>query len=314
MNPRTIIVAVLALVFGAATTIAVLRARTPKQQQVTPVETTTIVVAAETIAPGTLLAEEMLTTVEFPSDYVQPEFITDVEEVVGKRSSLGLIPNEVLTEAKVGARNPSGDIPEGMVAVSLSVGRAEESAGGWVYPNDYVDLILQVENPEFLQGEKVSLVLFEQVKVFAIGEHRTNVEEVENFEKSRSVTLIVTPEQAQQISLTEGIGKYTMVVCSPEKAELEDGYTTYFRFNELLDRRQGELEVEADRLRSEMQVSLFRKWDEEYFPPAAESDAEPEPEESEPEPITTTREGVILKLPGSQAVGRQKIIEQVEAD
>ena len=79
----------------------------------------TVVVASTVIAPGTVLEEWHLRLAEVPADGVQPEALTRVDAVTGRRVGSGLAPGETLTSRRLVPRGPVDGLGNGRVALHV---------------------------------------------------------------------------------------------------------------------------------------------------------------------------------------------------
>ena len=115
-----------------------------------PVATTRILVASQEIAVGQRLAPGALTWAAWPekelqSDYVTaaaaPDAMTDLSGLVAR---IGFLPGDPIRKGKL-AKGSGGflanTLPSGMRAVSVVVS-AESASGGFIGPNDRVDVVL----------------------------------------------------------------------------------------------------------------------------------------------------------------------------
>ncbi len=188
------------------------------------------VVAAQNIAQGTVVTESMLKTTKVPeADRIAGAFATN-EGLAGKVSRVAIAANEQISDSKVigsdvvgafGSNPPLSLLIEpGTRGVSAEVS-ALIGAGGNVRPGDFVDVILIV--PVSIQGpngehfnDYVSGTILQDVKVVAIDQERTNPdpgaatdpdEAKQENEAATTVTLALTPTQAEVISVADECGK-----------------------------------------------------------------------------------------------------------
>lgn len=105
----------------------------------------TVVVAAEDIAPRTILKENMLKLVELPENAVPYDALTDISMVVNVPASVQIMKDDVVTERKVYAdvrmAGFVGMIPPDCRAMSIKVSDVTGVAG-FAQPGDYVDIMV----------------------------------------------------------------------------------------------------------------------------------------------------------------------------
>ena len=205
---RTLLVLLLALLSGAVAAISALRYL---QNRPTPLiaanttETSPVVVAAREVPLGQTLTEEDVRIIEWPVDALPSGVASATSEVVGRSVVDDLNTNEPVLTAKLAEGGLYGMvplIPEGMRAVSVSVDQVIAVAG-FVTPRTRVDVILIMEAPG--SSETLSKVILENLTVLAANQIITENEQGQPIVSS-VVTVLVTPEQAEKITLADTQG------------------------------------------------------------------------------------------------------------
>lgn len=175
-------------------------------------QTVSVVVAARPLARGAVLQADALKVVNYPQDATPAETFRSIADVVGgannQRVALrDMVVNEPILSGNVsgagGRLGLSGVVAPGMRAVSL---RSNDVAGvgGFVLPGDRVDILLtRSTNNE--QNSTITQILAENVRVLG-------VDQLDNVEANKPVvakvvTVEVTPDQAQSISLGQSVGQ-----------------------------------------------------------------------------------------------------------
>jgi pilus assembly protein CpaB len=220
MRGRAIIMILVALVLAAGAVVMARswisgqiadRASAPEPAQI---ETTTVVVAAVPLRFGNTLAREHVKIVEWPAALVPEgtfQIIEDVIDVNEPRVVLQSIePNEPILVTKVtgpGQRaSLSTIITEGMRAMTIRVNDVLGVAG-FVLPNDRVDLLL---TREIIKDQPITDVLMQNVKVLGIDQKADQPEGTADVVKA--VTIEVTVEQAQKITLASTVGTLSLAL------------------------------------------------------------------------------------------------------
>lgn len=205
---RTLLVLLLALISGAVAAFSALRYL---QNRPTPLiaantaDTRPVVVAAREVALGQTLSEDDVRVIDWPADALPGGIHTATSEVVGRTVVDDLDTNEPILAAKLAEGGLYGMvplIPEGMRAVSVSVDQVVAVAG-YVTPRTRVDVILIMEQPG--SSETRSKVILENLTVLAANQVITENEEGQPIVSS-VVTVLVTPEQAEKITLADTQG------------------------------------------------------------------------------------------------------------
>ena len=110
-------------------------------------------------------------------------------------------------------------LPSGMRAISTQIS-PETGAGGFILPNDRVDVILTLRNP----AEKVggaSETILRSVRVLAIDQ---SIEE-KNGQKvvvGKTATLELSPGQAETLALSQQLGTLTLALRSMADGSADD--------------------------------------------------------------------------------------------
>jgi pilus assembly protein CpaB len=213
---RTLATLAVAIFLGLVAVILVrvyLGATAPRVGVQTATGTVPVVVAVKALPRGTVLQADMLKVVTYPNDAAPAGAYRDVAAAVSgpeqQRILLrSVVANESLLSTNVsGAGNRmglAGALTPGMRAVSV---RSNDVAGvgGFVLPGDRVDVLLtRSVGSGGGQDKKVMQVLAENVRVLGV-DQTASVEEQKPV-VAKSVTVEVTPEEANAISLGQAVG------------------------------------------------------------------------------------------------------------
>lgn len=178
MRPARIILLVIALVAGGLAAFLVTRGgKAPEPQlvvsQAPEVASTQVLVARMPIGMGERLSPERVEWQEWPESALRPEYVTIAAmpgapaDMTGAVARFEIFPGEPIREAKLVRADQgylSAVLGQGMRGVSVSV-TAESSAGGFVIPNDRVDVLLTTSSAVGQRSE----VILSNVRVLAIG-------------------------------------------------------------------------------------------------------------------------------------------------
>ena len=172
-----------------------------------------VVAAAVDIAPGTRIEPQHITLTQYPRELLPEQAMIQQSEVLG-RVAIAEIPARmpVLSRylAGVGAQpGISGVTAAGMRAVSVRVDEAS-SVGGFVSPGTYVDVIA-IMQPQLEGARQVSKVILQKVRVLAGGQQMQNRGEGKPT-LVNTVTLEVTPAQAEKLKLAEAEGRLQLSI------------------------------------------------------------------------------------------------------
>jgi pilus assembly protein CpaB len=216
MRRGNLIVLLVAIVMGGA---AAFMARSWLQRQTVAQPeygSGTIVVAAASLGFGTVLSKDNVMEIPWSGPPIRAAFATK-EELLKEGRRVVLTPlerNEPIFRPKVtgsgGRASLSSLLEEGKRAVTVRVDDVRGVAG-FVLPADRVDVVLiRTETRSNNTTETYSDVLIEDVKVLAVDQ--LSNERSEQPTVAKAVTLEVTTEQAQKITLAANIGKLSLIL------------------------------------------------------------------------------------------------------
>jgi pilus assembly protein CpaB len=182
--------------------------------------TTEVLVAARAIEPGRALTSDAVQWQAWPKTAIADGFITkdarpDIETVIkGMVSRAPMVDGEPVTEAKiVRAENASfmaATIKPGNRGISIPV-TAETGAGGFILPNDRVDVILTLELD--VNGVKVAKTktVLRDVRVLAIDQVLKQEDDQQSV-VAKTATLEVTPKAAELVAQAGSMGKLSVAL------------------------------------------------------------------------------------------------------
>ncbi len=197
------------------------------------IESTEVLVAAKDMNLGEKLGDGTLIWQKWPSANIQPNMIKKsdrpeaISELKEARARYAVYQGETIIEKKIVLPGAGGFmsaiLPKGMRAISVAVSE-RTSAGGFILPNDRVDLILTVK----ADGSVVtSETVLSNVRILAI--NQTFRQDTEGngatVEQGKTATLELTLQQAEVIAKIESTGEISLALRSIAEADgkkLED--------------------------------------------------------------------------------------------
>jgi pilus assembly protein CpaB len=187
-----------------------------------PPAITEVMVAASDIAPGQKLTPELVRWQKWPANSIDPSFITGSNDTDTQAAVKGVVvrspvvAGQPLTTLNVvhadSASFMSATLMPGMRAVSITVSVASV-AGGFILPNDRVDLVLTQPLPE---GHRFrSATILQDVRVLAI-DQATQDSKQEKAQKAvsdaKTATLELSPEQAEKVTRAQATGTLSLLL------------------------------------------------------------------------------------------------------
>jgi pilus assembly protein CpaB len=218
-NARLALVLIIALSAAGAASFVVYRVVSSIPVREVEVASLQAVVAAKRIPVGTIVTTDHVKLVPWPARNPVPGAFTSMDAVVNRGAIVEIAENEPLTESKLAPLGSGGGlpptIPEGMRAISV---RTNEVVGvaGFVIPGTRVDVLVTLKQRNN-DAEAISRAVVSNVQVLTAGT-RFDQEKARSDGKpipSTVVTLLVTPQDAERISLAASEGQITLTLRNP---------------------------------------------------------------------------------------------------
>jgi pilus assembly protein CpaB len=215
---RVFLVLVLALTAGSVLaygTYNYLQKRTPVQAATIPTEP--VVVAASDLDIGAAITRDNIRIVNWPANAVPRNVITNPDDVIGRGLVLPIIENEPFLPLKLAPKGAGVGlppaIPPGLRAVSV---RVDEVIGvaGYVIPGARVDVLVTL-SPTTQQQDTTAKVILTDVQVIAAGTKIDRDTEQGKPIPVSVVTLLVSPDEAERLTLAANQGKIQLALRNP---------------------------------------------------------------------------------------------------
>jgi pilus assembly protein CpaB len=193
----------------------------------------TVVLASRDLPVGHRVVAEDVRSVEWPADLVPAGYHTQTADVVGRGLITAVRTNEPLLASKL-AEPGSGAglpivIPEGLRAMSIPVDQVVGVAG-FATVGTRVDVLLTIQPPG--QSESVTQIILQNLTVLSTGQVYQRDERGEPITVN-VVTLMVSPEQAERLSLATSQGRIQLALRN--MLDIEDATTAGIRTSGLLN-------------------------------------------------------------------------------
>jgi pilus assembly protein CpaB len=214
---RVFAVLALALVAGGTFAFGTYRYIQNVPARTISLPTTPVVVAAADLDLGAELRAEDLRVIQWPADAVPGGAFNNPEQLVKRGLIRPVAQNEPFLPAQLAPTEAGAGlppvIPEGMRALSVRVNDVVGVAG-YVLPGTRVDVITTI-NPTNQPTDVSSKVILTNVQVLAAG---TKIETSDKDNKPVQVsvvTLMVSPEEAERLTLASTEGKIQLALRNP---------------------------------------------------------------------------------------------------
>lgn len=202
------------------------------------IETTKVVVASSRLSNGNKLQEVHLSVVDWPINLVPEGSFSTIEEVLGKDSDnpknrivlRSIEINEPILKNRItgfgGRASLSALIAPGMRASTIRVNDVNGVAG-FVLPGDHVDIMftrnVDIDSTSRSNRKSNNLqtdIFLQNMKVLAIDQDSN--EQRDKPSVSKSITLEVTPVQAQKLILAMQMGKLSLSLRNVNTVDAEE--------------------------------------------------------------------------------------------
>jgi pilus assembly protein CpaB len=232
MNPARL--AVLGIALAAGTGAAFLMSGgdpppppQPPKAEAPPQPVTDVLVAAADMPMGQVLKAGDLRWQPWPDSALAAGYMTRaanpkaLDEIVGASVRSGFLAGEPIRAQKL-VRPESGFmaaiLPSGMRAVAIVTdSRGTNSAGGFILPNDHVDVIRTVRDDANSRASnsdvQLSQTILTDIRVLAIGQ-LIQEKNGTNVVTGETATLAVTPAQAETLALAQKVGSLSLALRS----------------------------------------------------------------------------------------------------
>lgn len=180
-----------------------------------------VVVSAHNIPSGITLEPGLLKIKEWPVDIIPPGSFVDSNKVVNRVTKTEIYANEPILENKLAPKGSVGGvtslIPPGMRAITVAV-NIVSGVAGFILPNTRVDVLTTVSN----SNQPKTKIILQNVLVLAVDQtYRKNDDDPVTV---KSVTVLVTPEEAEKLTLATTEGKLHLVLRNSSDEEKEVTY------------------------------------------------------------------------------------------
>ena len=214
---RITLVLLLALAAGGGLAYGTYNYMQSMQVKTESLPTRPVVVAAADLELGAEIRPDDIRVVQWPQNAMPMGAFSNPEEIVGRGLVMPVIQNEPILPMTLAGKDAGSGlpvvIPEGKRAVSVRVNEVIGVAG-YVLPGTKVD-VLATASPTDKREDTMTKLVLSNVQVLAAG---TKIEQDGEQGKPMSVnvvTLLVTPEESERLTLGATEGKIQLALRNP---------------------------------------------------------------------------------------------------
>lgn len=223
MSTRTALVVAFALVFGGSAAMGVNSLVNSNRTAGQQVETVPVVVAATDIPRGGTITGELVKVLQFPKKLAPPGTLAKQDDAVDRAVLSPLVKDEPVLDGKLApkgsGRGMAALVPSGMRAFTIQTTNVASGVAGFVMPGNRVDVLLTMNavGAKDRTGGGITSTLLQNVEILAVDQKiDAPVDNRVDPNQLRSVTLLVTPEQAAKLDLGQNKGTLHLTLRNPE--------------------------------------------------------------------------------------------------
>jgi len=227
MSPKSLVLLAIALGCGVVASVAISQVIDSNNKNQSVVETAPIYVALQNINLGDPVDDSMVSLLEWPKDKVPVGAITTWEDIEDRRPRTAIFAGEPLLDGKFlekgQTQDPISSIPEGMRLQTVSVD-ARKSAAGLLSPGDRVDVQIYVHRNERENiPHPMTKIFLQNIRVFAVDQAvQRSADGTEARTVAKTVSLVVTPAQANRITTASNLGEISLIPRHPDDDQIVD--------------------------------------------------------------------------------------------
>lgn len=182
--------------------------------------TKTLVVARTELPLGSVLTADDVTVIEVPEQgYAQGGF-ENIEDVIDRSVTQAILANEAITVGRVTEKGAGfgleAVIPEGYRAVAVAINQVS-GVSGFILPGSHVDILLSAT--PMGATDRLTTTVLENVTVLSTG-HKQQPSATGQPENVPVVNMLLTPEDAELLTLATQEGRIQLVLRNPKDEEI----------------------------------------------------------------------------------------------
>jgi pilus assembly protein CpaB len=169
-----------------------------------------VILAAKYIAARAQVTRDMVKEGEMPAKFATEAVARDFKDIKGYIALAPFVEDEPILINKLSrkAEQLSSNVPTGLRAIAIPVDETS-SCGYMIKPGDDVDVLLTYDKALDKRPYMVTSTMLQCARVIAVGE---GLEDGENSKKYSSISLAVSPQEAQLLAFASEKGRFTLLL------------------------------------------------------------------------------------------------------
>ncbi len=210
MKAKSIILILISIGCGLVATIGISKMLDNRNKD--KGETAKILVSTAEVDSHVALTPQMVKMEEWPKDRIPKGAISDFSKIQGLLTSQRLYAGEPILEGKLGAPNDQEDvarkIPTGFRAFPIKVAGGSNITNH-TRPGDHVDILAFFKKSADIPRTGNQTIL-RNIRVFSVNNELTREKDEDGeMHTTKSITLLLTPEQVEKVNLAGRLGELT---------------------------------------------------------------------------------------------------------
>lgn len=215
MDKRLVTVVLMAVLVALVITAVFYQITVGRKPAQAEVATRELVVAKRDLPMGAVVTAEDARVIDFPEQAYPANAFSNIEDVIDRSVVHPILANEPIITGRVTEKGAGFGlaplIPDGMRAVAIAINQVS-GVSGFILPGSKVDVLL-TGSPSADSGRMTSTVL-ENLQVLSTA-HRLQPNASGQPENVPVVNLLVTPEEAELLTLATTEGRIQLVLRNP---------------------------------------------------------------------------------------------------
>jgi pilus assembly protein CpaB len=230
MSVRSFLVIILAVAFGGSAAVGVNSLLRSAPSAPKP-DTVDVVVAKEDVARFTMVTKDLVEARPYPKELVPAGALTSTDDVEGRLTLTPLGKDAPVLNVNLAAKGASRDMASGIAkgkrAFSIQTPNAAAGGAGFILPGDHVDVQFTARKAEDESTGGTTRTLLENVVVLAVDQETQVPDQAKlNAKELRTVTLLVTTDEAAKLGLAQSQGTLQLLLRNREDTASQPGKAT----------------------------------------------------------------------------------------
>ena len=241
MRPKSLILLCLALGCGLVASIGISQVMDRNKQPGSDMQEIVVVIADikpyDPLKPDTNIKME-----SWPKEKIPANAITNLQDIAEARAKTNFYVGEVVIMPKILKKGEymDVDLPKGYRSVAVPVDDAS-AAGQLLRPGSRVDVMVFVnkaQNPDVRQTGTFTII--KDIQIFAVDQTVRKVgDKVDEAVKAKTISLVVTAEQAQIVMTADQIGKLRFILRNQNEPETGTDALKVVKIDDILMLKRG---------------------------------------------------------------------------